>query len=225
MKHILLTLAVFTLAITALHAQVPAPDPAPAAGISGIDPADAAAISSLLPPSLAAYGSLILVVGMILGRAYKAIKANGGIVGIYNAIVHGADVPLILGALCLLILPSCTQWSQFTAALSTPKAKQIEVGLADIGLIGAVAGGVLSPGDAVSIAKGVAVITSSDTSESKIVNLSKLGLDTAVAKGVIKPGDVVQITQSSAIITPAPIPPSNEAAPAVAPTADIGSGK
>lgn len=101
-------------------------------------------------------------------------------------------------------------------ALSTPKAKQIEIGLAKVGLMGAVAGGLVAPGDALTIAKGVAIIISADDGSSKTVKLAKLGLDTAVAKGLVNPGDVVTIKEDTALITPA-------AAPAV--VVEVTSGK
>lgn len=202
-RIILLILAVFALAITALHAQVPA---FPIID----DPALQSAVTSMLPPAYAAYGSLTLVVGMILGRAFTALKANGGLVGIYNAIVHGTSVKLLIAGLALLTVSSCTTMQKLGAALSTPKAKQIEMDLAQIGLVGAVVGGVVSPGDALTIAKGVAIVTSADNGSSKVVGLTKLGLDTAIAKGVVKPGDVVTINEVTATITPvaAPAPPS-----------------
>lgn len=201
----LLILSVFAFSIAALHAQ--------AAPIPGIDPDVSAAVQTALPPQYAAYGSLLLVVGMILGRAFTAIRNNGGLVGIYNAIVHGTNTPglklLLLSGLCLT-MSSCETMQKLGAALSTPKAKQIEVGLAQIGLVGAVVGGMVSPGDALTIAKGVAIVTSADDGSSKVVGLTKLGLDTAVAKGVVKPGDVVTIKEVTATITPsaAPAPPS-----------------
>lgn len=203
MKRILLILAVFALTITSLHAQVP---------VSPIidDPALRSAVTSMLPPAYAAYGSLILVVGMIFGRAFTALKANGGLVGIYNAIVHGVTIKLLIASLCLLALPSCGTMQKLGAALSTPKARQVEMDLAQIGLVGAVLGGVVSPGDALTIAKGVAIVTSPDDGSSKAVGLTKLGLDTAIAKGVVKPGDVVTIKEATATITPAaaPTPPA-----------------
>lgn len=214
MKRILLILAVFTLAIATLHAQVPDP--------ILVDPALQSAITTLLPPAYAAYGSLLLVLGMIAGRAFTALKNNGGLLGIYNAIVHGITKPLLLIAcLALLTLPSCTTMQKLGAALSTPKAKQIEMGFAQIGLVGAVVGGVVSPGDALTIAKGVAIVTSADDGSSKVVGLTKLGLDTAVAKGVVKQGDVVTINEVTATITPAAAPAAAPAPPVI----DLTSGK
>jgi len=115
---------------------------------------------------------------------------------------------IILSAVASLVLTNCTSLQKLGAALSTPRAKQIEIGLAQIGLVGAVVGGVVSPGDALTIAKGVAIVTSADDGSSKIVGLTKLGLDTAIDKGIVKPGDVVTIKEATATITPAaPAPP------------------
>lgn len=197
MKHTLIILTVFTLAITALHAQVPDP--------VFVDPTLQSAITTMLPPAYAAYGSLLLVLGMIAGRAFTALKNNGGLVGIYNAIVHGITKPLLLiASLALLTVTSCTTMQQLGAALSTPRAKQIEIGLAQIGLVGAVVGGLVTPGDALTIARGVAIITSADDGSSRTLKLAKLGLDTAVSKGIVKTGDVVTIKEVTAVITPAP---------------------
>ncbi len=113
---------------------------------------------------------------------------------------------LILSTLASLSLTNCTTMQKLGAALSTPKAKQIEIGFAQIGLVGAVVGGLVSPGDALTIAKGVAVITSADDGSSKTLKLTKLGLDTAVSKGIVKPGDVVTIKEVTAVITPAAVP-------------------
>lgn len=102
MKLTLLTLATFALAITALHAQ--------AVPIPGVDPAVQAAVQAAVPTQYAAYGSLILVVGMILGRIFTALKNNGGIAGIYNSVVHGttpAAKLLLLTGLSLSMM-SCT---------------------------------------------------------------------------------------------------------------------
>jgi hypothetical protein len=87
MKLTLLILATFSLALTALQAQ------AIQAPIPGVDPAISAAVQSAVPPQYAAYGSLILVVGMILGRVFTALKNNGGLAGIYNSVVHGTSPP------------------------------------------------------------------------------------------------------------------------------------
>lgn len=125
---------------------------------------------------------------------------------------------LILSTLASLALTSCTTMQKLGAALSTPKAKQIEIGLAQVGLVGAVAAGLVSPGDALTIAKGVAIVISADDGSSKTVKLAKLGLDTAVDKGIVKPGDVVTIKEVTAIITPAP-------APAVPEVVELTSGK
>lgn len=128
---------------------------------------------------------------------------------------------LFLGAAlaALSTITSCTGLQKIGAALSSPNARQIELSLTKAGLLGAVAAGKLSPGDAVTIAKGVGVLTSAEDGTTKIVQLEKIGLDTAISKGLVKPGDVVQITEASAVITPAPAPisPSNVVIPTVVP--------
>ncbi len=204
MKHMLLTLVVFSLAITALHAQV-LPGTVPPA--LAPDPALEQVVQSLLPAQYTAYTVAVTVILMLLLRVAKARKNGLSWSDSLLAAFTGTNVPVIIGALSLLILPSCV-------ALSTPKAKQMELSLAQAGLIGAVASGVLSPGDAVTIAQGIAVLTSADDGTSKVMKIEKLGLDTAISKGLVKPGDIVQIKETSALITspppvtlPAPILP------------------
>lgn len=210
MKRILLILAVFTLAITALHAQVPDP--------VLIDPAVQAAVNAAVPAQYAGYTSLALIALMWLGRGLKALMNGGGIKGLFSSIWFGTNTPhILIACLCLLTVTSCSTMQQLGAALSTPKARQIELGLAQIGLVGAVVGGLVSPGDALTIAKGVAIVTADDGS-SKVVGLTKLGLDTAIAKGVVKQGDVVTIKEATALITPAPTP-------ATRPLIELTSGK
>lgn len=214
MKSILLILAVFTLAITALHAQVPDP--------ILVDPAVQAAVNAAVPAQYAGYTSLVILSLMMLGRWVKALQNGTGIKGWFSAIWMGTNSSkplLLIACLCLLTVTSCGTLQKLGAALSTPKAKQIEIGLAQIGLVGAVVGGVVSPGDALTIAKGVAIVTSADDGSSKTVKLAKLGLDTAVSKGIVKPGDVVTINAVTATITPAPA-----AAPAP-PVVELTSGK
>lgn len=214
MKRILLILAVFTLAVTALHAQVPDP--------VLIDPAVQAAVNAAVPAQYAGYTSLAILSLMMLGRWIKALQNGTGIKGWFSAIWMGTNTnksALFIAGLCLLTMTSCDTMQKLSAALSTPKAKQIEMGFAQIGLVGAVVGGVVSPGDALTIAKGVAIVTSAEDGSSKTVKLAKLGLDTAVAKGVVKPGDVVTINEVTATITPAPT------VPAPPPVIELTSGK
>lgn len=215
MKHTLLILAVFALAITALHAQI-LPGTIP-----GVDPAIQAAVDKAIPQQYAGYTSLVILSLMMLGRWIKALQNGTGIKGWFSAIWMGTNTnkPMILIAcLCMLTITSCSAMQKLGAALSTPQAKQIEIGLAQVGLVGAVAGGMVSPGDALTIAKGVAIVISADDGSSKTVKLAKLGLDTAVDKGVVKPGDVVTIKEVTAVITPA-------AAPAVPEVVELTSGK
>lgn len=98
MKVFLLTLSIFALAIACLHAQTP--------DVLISDPA-LQSLTSLLPPAYAAYGSLALLAWMVLGRAFTALKNNGGLKGIYNAIVNGVTMKLLLTGFALLTLAAC----------------------------------------------------------------------------------------------------------------------
>lgn len=81
------------------------------------------------------------------------------------------------------------------------------VPLAELGLSAAVAKGVIKPGDAVLVSKGIAVITSEDSNKTKALKLADIGLDKAVASGRIDPGDKLLIDSATAIISKAPEPP------------------
>lgn len=120
---------------------------------------------------------------------------------------------LILAALSTLALSSCSTMQKLGAALSTPEARQIEMGLTDLGLTAAVVTGKLTPGTALLIRDGVAVVTSGGTTLSKVQTLSDLGLTAAVNKGLLNPGDAVLIKDTTAIITQAIIPPTAESVP------------
>lgn len=212
MKTLLATLALFALAITALHAQIPVEVP-------GVDPAIQAAVNAAVPAHWSGYTSLAILALMILGRWVKAVQNGTGIKGWFSAIWSGTNTPhILIACLALLTLPSCQTFKKLTAALSTPQAKQTELALAELGLHIAVNAGKLSAGDALSIGNGVAVLTSGDTTISKVVQLSSIGLDTAATKGLIKPGDSVLIKATTAVITQALAPTPLTPAPAPANT-------
>ncbi len=212
MKFFLLLTTLFALSITALHAQVPAPTADP----------EAAAITSVLPSSWQGYATIALVLIPLLGRGWHAWITNGGAKGIWSAIVFGTNTPKILiASLALLTLPSCTALKKVGASLSTPQAKAVEVQLANLGIQEAVNLGKLSPGDAVSIGNGIAVVTSGNSTVSKMVQLSEIGLDTAAQKGLISPGDNLIIKATTAVLTQAlaPTTPAAALTPATPPTA------
>ena len=246
MKLILLTVAVSTLAITALHAQVlpgnAPPTLKPSIELSmmqaAVEPAVQAAVDSAVNPAvqeamdalgLHKYTGLLalgFVIYLFLSRVFQG-RRNGlswldSIAAAKNGTNVPSKVPLVIACLCMLSLSSCDTMKKLGAALSTPKAKQVERALADVGLVAAVAEGVLSPGDAVTIGKGVAEVTSADDGTTKTVKLAELGIKTAVDKGVVKQGDVVTIKENTALITSAVSP----VAPILPPPAAVAaSGK
>ena len=218
MKFILLTLAAFALSIAALHAQV-------------IDPAVQAAVDAAVPAQYAGYTSLILIALMMLGRGIKALQNDKGIKGFFLAIWSGTNTPhILIACLCMLTMSSCSTMKKIGAALTTTKAKQVELALVDVGLHVALADGVITPGDAITIGNGVAVITSGASTVSKVVALGDLGLKAAVNKGLVKPGDALLIKDSTAVITaaittPAPLtlPPAPPAIVGPLPAAASGN--
>lgn len=205
MKHTLLILATLALATAALPAQSP------------VDPAVQAAVEAAVPAQYAGYTSLALIALMWLGRGLKSIMSGRGIKGLLSSIWCGTNTPhLLIACLCLLIIPSCSFFQ-------SPQGRQMIVSLEQLGVSAAVASGKLSPGDAIAINEGTAVLTSGDTTISKIVSLGSLGLDTAANKNLIAPGDVVLIKDAGAIITKAITPPP--APPAVMGPVQTTSGK
>ena len=141
-----------------------------------------------------------------------------------DAGVTGA-AKILIGCLALLLIPSCSTLKKVGASLSTPQAKAVEVQLANLGIQEAVNLGKLSPGDAVSIGNGIAVVTSGNSTVSKMVQLSEIGLDTAAQKGLISPGDNLIIKATTAVLTQAlaPTTPAAALTPAT-PTATASSG-
>lgn len=107
---------------------------------------------------------------------------------------------LFLSILTVFALASCSFFA-------TAAGQQLIVSLAELGVEAAMAHGKLSTGDALTINKGTAVLTSGDTTVSKVVSLTSLGLDTAVSKGLLAPGDAVLIKDAGAVITKAIAPP------------------
>lgn len=119
MKLALFTIAVFGLAIAALHAQTPAP----------VDPN--AAVISVLPASWQGWATLALVLVPLLGRAWHAWTANGGAKGIWNAVVFGTNVPKVLVAcLAVLSLSSCAATTSF---LASPFGQAVEASAVSLG--------------------------------------------------------------------------------------------
>lgn len=99
---------------------------------------------------------------------------------------------ILIAALFCAMLAACSM---------SPQQKQMLVSLEQLGITTAVATGRLSPGDALVINQTTAVLTSGDTTMSKVVSLGSLGLTAATDKGIITPGDAVLIQEAGAIIT------------------------
>ena len=103
MKSFLLTLAVFTLAITALHAQV-LPGTIP-----GVDPAIQAAVEAAVPQQYAGYTALGIIAVMWLCRGLWSLRNGTGLKGFFTSFWFGTNTPHVLFAcLALVSLASCT---------------------------------------------------------------------------------------------------------------------
>ena len=99
-------------------------------------------------------------------------------------------------------------------AACSPQQRQTTLALTDLGLAAAVASGKLTPGDSLAIGNGIAIVTSDDSTQSKVLKLADLGLAAAAQKGLIKPGDALLIQTASAVVTTAILPPADP--PAIA---------
>jgi hypothetical protein len=106
---------------------------------------------------------------------------------------------------------SCQSLKTFAAKLSTPEAVQIEASLLNLGILKAKQKGKISPGDAVAICNGFAIITSPGSAVSKIVPLTDLISDAAVSHHLLTPGTGLLIKETTAII----VNPALEPAPLV----------
>lgn len=131
MKLMLLTLAVFTLSITALHAQV-LPGTVPDA--LAPDPALQQMVNDLLPHKLASYSAIIVIALMFAGRVLQARK-NGlnwgdAFLTAFTGTNTPTKAPLIIGALCLLALPSC---AGVMASLASPMTQAVVASAATLG--------------------------------------------------------------------------------------------
>lgn len=179
------------------------------------------AVDSLGYHKYAGVVSFGFVLFLFLSRVQQGRSNKLGWFDAILAAINGTNVPnrfqILIACLALLLIPSCTTMQKIGASLTTPKAKQVELALTDLGLHVAVDAGKLSSGDALTIGNGVAVITSGDTTISKVAQLTNLGLDAAVSKGLVKPGDSVLIKATTAVITQA-------IAPATPPTPPAATG-
>ena len=105
MKYHLLIFALGGISLTSLHAQTPS---------------DVDAVTQVLPESWQAYATFALVLLPLLGRAWHALIHNGGLRGVWNAVMFGTNTPqakVLLLCASVLALSSCATAS---ALLSSP---------------------------------------------------------------------------------------------------------
>ena len=192
MKLTLIILAAFGLAIAALHAQTPAVPANP----------DAAALTSVLPVSWQGWATIALVLVPLLGRGWHAWTTNGGAKVIWNAIVFGTNtpskLPLVLGVLCLLLIPSCQSLKTFGAMVktfnSTPQGQAVDLSIEKLGMAVALEKGLVTPGQQVTILHTLAIVTDpNDSTVNKVLKLADVGLADEVAAGKLTPGDSLLI--------------------------------
>lgn len=117
---------------------------------------------------------------------------------------HWAAMAVIGVLLCLTLVgpPSCAL---------TPEQRAVVVPLANIGLAVAESQGVIRPGDSVTLGKTVAIITSDERREDKLMQLTELGLQEAVDRGVLKEGTVLNVQPAGMVQVVPPDPGPNPA--------------
>lgn len=73
------------------------------AAAAGFDP-----VLNLIPEGWRGFAIAFLVLTPMIGRAWHALTNNGGLRGVWNALIFGTNSPKVLIAcLCLLTLTSC----------------------------------------------------------------------------------------------------------------------
>ena len=133
MKSILLLTVLVTLAtVTASAQELPTAPDLPTQ------------LEAVVPAQYAGYISLAVLASMILGRVWTALLNNGGLRGIWNAVISGTNTPvkLLIACLCLLALPSCATATAFLAspfgraafATADQLAKQVILTTEQVGL-------------------------------------------------------------------------------------------
>jgi hypothetical protein len=152
MKFLLLTLAVFSLAIGGLHAQV-----SPGDASILVDPVVKAAVEAALPAKYAGYTGLALIAIMWLGRAVPVLQAGSGLVGWFKAILFGTNTPhILLACLCLLTLPSCATDATTGKKSFLGRTGDQWLGIGEDAAMAAVRGGIIGYGqrEAVELTSG-----------------------------------------------------------------------
>lgn len=126
MKALLLTLTVFAVTITALHAQV-LPDTVPAA--LAPDPLVQAAVEEAVGAKHKAIAGLALIALMWFGRAIPVLQKGTGLVGWFRAILFGTNTPMRVWIGCfaaVTLLTSCD--TPRTAAEAAKRQQYANVG-------------------------------------------------------------------------------------------------
>ena len=84
MKTAIVTLLITSMLTAFTSAQIPAP--------VAVDP-QAAAAAGLLPQAWQGHAMLFLMLLPLFGRAWHALVNNGGLRGVWNAVIFGTNTP------------------------------------------------------------------------------------------------------------------------------------
>jgi len=94
-------------------------------------------ILDIIPQGYRGFALACIVLTPILGRCWHALTTNGGLKGVWNALIFGTNTPkLILASLCLLSLASCSLTPEQKATLTANAIKD-----GDAALLGYLQGG------------------------------------------------------------------------------------
>lgn len=54
---------------------------------------DLDALMTLLPAKYLTLANTLVLLGMVLGRAYHAVRSGGGLLALWNGLLYGANAP------------------------------------------------------------------------------------------------------------------------------------
>jgi len=81
-------------------------------------------ILDIIPQGYRGFALACIVLTPILGRVWHALTTNGGLKGVWNALIFGTNTPKVLVAcLAVLSLSSCTLTAEQKATLESNLAK------------------------------------------------------------------------------------------------------
>jgi|GEM_PF-3841892 len=88
-------------------------------------------ILDLIPEGYKGLALAFLILTPMIGRAWQALTTNGGLKGVWNALIFGTNTPkVLLGCLTVLSLSSCATVTTF---LASPFGQAVEASAVSLG--------------------------------------------------------------------------------------------